>query len=196
MNRNSDNILRDLKKTLRRPEEKLTAEEVDQLGVLWNPDLNYSFMYRFVLDVCKYLDVTVPAIFFCSRMMDQFSELRGVVFPGNAPYVTDAFIKAEISDMSWCLKRCLHELRHVWQHQFHDDWFLKYYGYTETQKENYSFQQAEIDADAFAYWVMEANGFKWHLEDLGEERESALKKRMQEFSDIQAPVFKYLSPNT
>ena len=64
LNRNSDNILRDLKKTLRRPEEKLTAEEVDQLGVLWNPDLNYSFMYRFVLDVCKYLDVTVPAIFF------------------------------------------------------------------------------------------------------------------------------------
>lgn len=186
LNRNSNALRGDLRRSLIRPSEKIDLEMGVELETLWSPNCNYGVWYSWLLEIGNALRVDIPALFLCDHMMPGITELRGAVFPGDAfPFATDIIILVEQDHTDQSLKTLLHEMRHIWQHKYHNEMFEEYYKYTVTAKDTYSLQIAEIDADAYAYWVLAENGTKYILEDLGEERCAAIKKRMLEISKVE-----------
>ena len=183
LNRNSDTLLRDFKKTISKKEIIISEKNEMQLETFWSPECNYGIWYNWIWKVCKYLEIDMPAIYIVDRMPDAFSNLSGVVLPGNRPYATDIFIRLD-NNIADTVKTCIHELRHVWQYKYHDDWFDDYHAFIPENREAYYMQTAEIDADAFAYWVLESNGIRFHLEDLGLTRSKALRERMGFFREM------------
>lgn len=194
LDRNAKTLKGDLKRSLSRPSEKIDDELVSKLQTLWNPTCNYGVWYLWLLEIGNALCIDIPAFFICDQMMPGISKLNGVVFPGDdKPFATDIILRVEQNNTDWSLKTLLHEMRHVWQHKYHSEMFEGYGKYTESSKSTYSLQIAEIDADAYAYWVLAEYGNKYILDDLGEERCAAIQKRMREIAMVeQAPKLSHL----
>lgn len=198
LNRTSCRIERDLKKVLRKSEEKVEQNLFEKLKEVWHPSLAYKVWYRWLLEICSYLKIETPAVYFTKKKLGWFGSLNGTVFPGgDKPYATDVFITVDENNILYAVKILLHELRHVWQHKYHNDMFDGYFSFKRENSEQYYMQKAEIDADAFAYWVLEENGVKFILEDLGEKRCIKLREQMEHYRNAgeKAPVLFNLQKN-
>ena len=187
LDRNSTRLLGDLKRALSRPAEVIDSNQAGCLSSLFYSECNYWIWYKWLLETCKHLDIAVPALFICDKMPSFISNLRGVCFPGGeVPYVTDVFIKLKKGeDMGLCIKTLLHELRHVWQHKCHNDWFSGYASFREEEADDYYRRYVEIDADAFAYLTLQNHGLSYILEDLGLARSKRIRERIAEIASDQ-----------
>lgn len=184
INRNSPRLLGDLKRTISKPAEVIDSSMTGSISSMISSDCNYWLCYKWLLEICEYLDIAVPALFICEKMPPFIDNLNGVCFPGGeVPYVTDVFMKLEkgMDEALW-IKTFLHELRHVWQHKYHNDWFNGYESFGKEGPGAYYSQFVEVDADAFAYKTLENHGVRFILEDLGLERSKLIRKRMAEIS--------------
>lgn len=180
LDRNSDNLKREIKNIIRKPG---VVTDCKAFETFWVSDNRYDILYRIVLDICSLLKIPAPAIFLSKRMPSTLKngmEARGLSYPGDKPYTTDIFVKGTMDSPS-IIKTLSHELRHAWQHKYHNDWFDDYS--TEKSGNEYALQKAEIDADAFAYLYLEQYGMHYILSDLGETIFKALSKRMDEIRE-------------
>jgi outer membrane protein assembly factor BamB len=139
----------------------------------------------------------MPAFF----LSDYLPGYNGLVSPGgDNPNVSDVFVKGD-NDPVRTLGTMLHELRHVWQHTYHNDWFSGYQSfdkYDSSSKDDYYEQYSEIDATAFQYWALHHLGFNFHLEDLGEKRilVGLSDQSILLYSEAGAPLWKYIGKNS
>ena len=195
LDRNSSTLRGDLRRALSRPSEKIDRELAAKLQTVWSPACNYGVLYTWLVEIGNALCVDIPALFLCEQMAPGITELRGAAFPGDdVPFVTDIVIRINKDQTGYTLKTLLHEMRHVYQHKYYNEMFNGYNKYTVSEKKKYSLQVAEIDADAYAYWVLAENGVMFHMEDLGEEVCTAIKERMLEISEVEkAPVLSCLA---
>ena len=178
LDRNSDSILRDLKKTIPKQEVHVDQHLVNDLRFFWSTGINYGWWYKTYFEICDYLKIDMPAVFFVKEMPLGMERFTGVVLPdSNIPFVTDVLVKANCFDQLMMLKVCLHELRHVWQHKYYPELFDGYLSQNITDQ--YYFQPAELDAEAFALWVLETNGISLKLDNYGKARGAELRKRIQ-----------------
>lgn len=180
LDRNSDNHKREIKNIIRKPGVVTDSKAFE---TFWLSDNRYDILYRLLLDICSLLKIPAPAVFFPERMPSTLKngmEARGLSYPGDKPYTTDIFVRGTMDSPS-IIKTLSHELRHAWQHKYHNDWFDDYT--TEKSGNEYALQKAEIDADAFAYLFMEQYGVKYKLSNLGEKVYKALLIRMAEIRD-------------
>lgn len=178
LNRNSDRLLGDLKKILRKQELQLDRDALGGLYTFWCPEYHYYTWYTWLLQICEYLQISAPGFFICTTMPGALSYLRGAVLPGgSASYVSDLFLKASNNPLMG-LQVLLHELRHCWQHKYHPDWFEDYFSYTPDNAVNYFNQKVELDADAFSFWVLSTHGITFALDDVGTERSRQLRAYM------------------
>lgn len=195
LDRNSSTLRGDLRRALSRPSEKIDRELAAKLQTVWSPSCNYGVLYTWLLEIGNSLRVDIPALFLCEQMAPGITELGGAAFPGDdVPFVTDIVIRINQDQTGHTLKTLLHEMRHVHQHKYYNEMFNGYNKYAVSEKKKYSLQVAEIDADAYAYWVLAENGVTFHMEDLGEELCTAIKERMLEISKVEkAPVLSCLA---
>ena len=190
LDRNSKRLVEDLDAILLKPITKVDNNYIRDLRKFWCPGDVYYVWYTWLMEICTYLQIKAPALFVCYFMPDPLSNLGGAVLPGGEePYVSDIFLKSS-DNIEMMLKVLLHELRHVWQHKNHNAWFEGYFSYTPDNAEKYYFQKPEMEADAFAYWVLSKNGINFILEDLGEERSKVLREYMAKFDADNTPQLK------
>lgn len=181
LNRESPDLRRDLRNIIRKTPIKLKRTEEEQLP--WNSCLNYAAWYYEAYNICQYLKIEMPALWFYKNRLHGI-DLDNVCYSSEKSgyRVTDMFIRSDnISHPDTVLKMLLHELRHTWQHKYHNEWFEDY-SFNRGEKdqdEKYCLQKAEVDADAFAYWTMEQNGMRFSY-DPGSEQHMLIKYRMAE----------------
>ncbi len=177
LNRASDDLKRDLKNIIRKPG---VLTNVDTFDTIWCPETCYRNIYNLVLDICNLLKIPAPAVFMSKKMpkIEGISKtVGGMAIPGD-DLVTDVIVQNTMDTEGRIVKALAHELRHVWQHKYHNSWFDDYSA--KKRGEEYALQKAEVDAEAFAYLYMEQYGNYYILSDLGETIYKALSKRMDE----------------
>ena len=189
LSRNTKTPRRDLKQVINsRHVIPISSLQEQQLNAVWCSAYFYGPWYKTLLALCDYLKIDVPAFYIAAEMPLFAVNLSGAVFPGgDIPYSTDIFVRDQDQPF-FLLKTLIHELRHVWQHTNHNEMFIGYSSYNSiSDQDAYWKQPSEIDADAFAYWVLEKNGVSFILEDLGQERCRELRTQMQEYEGMEAP---------
>lgn len=189
LDRNADNIMIDLKKIIRKAPENMSYENEKKLYPVWEPCVNYTVMYREAFNICQYLDIEMPALFFYREKCNPYFNTSVASQSEKSGWlVTDVFVKIEkTGDNLGAIKSLIHELRHAWQHKYHNNWFDSYKTYNgknpkSKQNEEYSLQKTEIDADAFAYWLLEKNGIKYSFDDQVD-MDRLLKERMRDIDN-------------
>ena len=190
LSRNTKTPRRDLKQVINsRHVIPISSLQEQQLNAVWCSAYFYGPWYKTLLALCDYLKIDVPAFYIAAEMPLFAVNLSGAVFPGgDIPYSTDIFVRDQDQPF-FLLKTLIHELRHVWQHTYHNEMFIGYSSYNRiSDQDAYWKQPSEIDADAFAYWVLEKNGVSFILEDLGLERCRELHTQMQKFEGMRAPT--------
>ena len=185
LDRNANNILRVLKKTIPKQEILLSDKELKdmKLDQIWHPDVKYKNIYSIAYQTCTSLQVDMPALYFVNKIPGH-ENLNGCAWPGNAPYVTEIFFKVRHGNTIGMLRTLFHEIRHVWQHKYHNDWFDDYFQFSYDKKEEYYMQKAEIDADAYAYSVLERNNAEEFVQDeyMTKQMFEAIRARMEEIN--------------
>ena len=187
LDKNAGERVNNLKKIHSMKEQKIEKKIHAMLPSLWSPVYNYKVIYTWYLKICQHLHTPMPAFF----LSDYLPGYNGLVSPGgDNPNVSDVFVKGD-DDPVRTLGTMLHELRHVWQHTYHNDWFSGYQSfdkYDSSIKDDYYEQYSEIDATAFQYWALHHLGFNIHLEDLGAKRCSVISARMEELQKTEKPL--------
>lgn len=115
--------------------------------------LNYSLALR----VSDFLKIDCPQLLVVSEM-EQIKNMSGLAIPCENGNNIGMILLKSGRIFAWKVKTLVHELRHVWQHQYHHKIYFSDYKFYDRfspfEKEKYSLQKAEIDADAFAYRFM------------------------------------------
>ena len=131
----------------------------------------------FVHDVCDILRVEMPSIsfdtsnFLSSTMMAQVDLKKSILYIRKSKRVTPDYFFA-----------IAHELRHIWQYQNDEQYYLSNYRTSNKCKsvEEYNLQIAEVDANAFAAIIMIE---EFHLcpqwKGLSDKVVSAIEKRIK-----------------
>lgn len=103
---------------------------------------------KFVEDICKELNISIPAISFDTS---NFATSTMMAYCDGKTIYIKSFDKPN-PDQFFSIA---HELRHLWQLQTNEDlYFNNYKTISEVDNETYNLQLAEIDANAFASVVM------------------------------------------
>lgn len=180
LDRNSTNHNRELKNIIRKSGEVIDTKPFD---TIWFPLVDYRNMYNLVLDICKLLQIPAPAVFFSKGkpcITGIKKESNGYAITYKSLQVTDVFVGSSFRSEQ-TIKTLAHELRHVWQHKYHNSWFDDYD--CDKTGDAYILQKPELDAEAFAYLFMEQYGVKYKLSNLGGKVYRALLIRMAEIRD-------------
>lgn len=132
---------------------------------------------KFVHDVCDILRIEMPSIsfdtskFLSSTMMAQVDLKKSILYIRKSKRITPD-----------CFFAIAHELRHIWQYQNDEQYYLSDYRTSDkcASVEEYNLQIAEVDANAFAAIIMIE---KFHLrpqwKGLSDKVVSAIEKRIE-----------------
>lgn len=108
-------------------------------------------LYEMVYDICEELEIKPPKISY-DRSALQTDSMIAIYDPeSNIIYINDTLLILDI------LFAVAHELRHIWQWQTDRKRYFK--GYKQRSEEpnieKYNLQLAEIDANAYAFTIMQ-----------------------------------------
>ena len=161
VNRNSERLYEDIKRTVRKPAALYYYAE--DLRNVWDPDVDYQNIYGLLLIISDRLKIPAIPIYIAKQMFAGYEKLSGVTLQ-NAEQKTTAIVLAGKRAEIMLVKSLVHELRHVWQHMYHQDWFDDYN--IDLPLEDYFDQIPEYDAEAYAYlFLFRVCGIRWELHD-------------------------------
>lgn len=191
LDRNSETLKRDLKKLIRKSAISLDHFSEKLLTQIWDPGRNHGVLYKVAYDICQYLQIEMPALFFYTHKYND-PLFISIAYPSQneSKPASDVYIcfDSEFDDKRietvYLIKTLLHELRHAWQFKYHPDWFCGYtypnYNNSECKETlNYQLHKTEIDAEAFSYWFLEKKA-KFNMDSLDPEVTLAIRKRIDE----------------
>ena len=104
----------------------------------------------FIKELAQKLKIQIPKVYYDTRHFANNTMLAQCEPDENVIYITP-FLKAT-PDIIFAIA---HELRHMWQIQYHPNEYMINHKTVDTiDFEQFNLQPAEIDANAFAYIVM------------------------------------------
>lgn len=116
------------------------------------PTSDAYWEYFEIFDVCADLRIKCPQLI-VTKDQGLLQGSRGCILPSNGgyPYV---FVKAD-TDLGFIIDLLPHELRHIWQHKYHEKKYFSDYKYFKDLTDHeemlaYYLQPAEVDAEAFS----------------------------------------------
>ena len=164
VNRSSKRLYEDIKRTVRKS-AALCCDE-DFKGI-WAPWVDYGFVYMTLLAISKRLKVPAVPLYIVKQMPVGYEKLSGLNLQKKKQKTT-AIILNGTRDEIMMIKSLVHELRHVWQHMYQQEWFDDYN--INLPLENYFDQITECDAEAYAYlFVFHSCGIRLEL-SVGKEK--------------------------
>lgn len=106
---------------------------------------------EFITDICELLDITVPSISYDISHFPTKTTMAQCELTNNIIYLN----KLDKPNPDY-LFAIAHELRHIFQHQNDEKFYLSNYKTSDncSSIEEYNLQIAEVDANAFASIVM------------------------------------------
>ena len=106
---------------------------------------------KFIADICKSLDIPVPSISYDTSHFPTETTMAQCELTSNTIYLN----KLDKPNPDY-LFAIAHELRHVFQYQNDEQFYLSNYKTSDncSSVEEYNLQIAEVDANAFAAIVM------------------------------------------
>ena len=109
-------------------------------------------LYRFIVEICNKLDISVPIISFETSHFTSDTMLAQCLSDGTKIYLR----KKDIADPDY-LFAIVHELRHVWQIKTDKEKYFANYKTIDMLNsiEEYNLQPAELDANAYAGYIMQ-----------------------------------------
>ena len=153
--------MRELKKTISSRELQIGQNVFPSLySDYWSPNANYYLLYKIAIATCEYLNIDMPFMF----ITDLRSQIEGYCSVIRNTELTTVRLNTGAMPFLRIMFNLIHELRHAWQCTsklpiFTDD---NYCEMIETRKENglidYLTHPREVDANAFARWVMLSYG--------------------------------------
>lgn len=135
---------------------------------------------KYITDICNILHIEKPSVSY-----DVSHFLTDTMVAQCSPTSNTIFIKKKVKPDPDYLFSIAHELRHLWQFEIDEEYFLSDYQTIEDiGVEKYNNQLAEIDAHAFASIIM-VDFF--HLQPLyhglSDNTISLIKKRIEEIAN-------------
>ena len=112
-------------------------------------------IYSVALHVCSLLQIQCPLILPSKSL----SGVRGEAYQ-NSRNLTKLILLRSGMGLQETIEVLLHELRHAWQHEKHQNRFFDNYKFLSSgiDLKTYCMQPAEIDAEAFSFRVMQMYG--------------------------------------
>lgn len=145
VNRRSERLYEDVKRTVRK--SAVLCCDKDFKGI-WTPEVDYGFVYKVLLVISNRLKIPAIPLYIVKQMPTGYEKLVGMTLQ-NVEQKTTAIMLNGTRDETMMINSLVHELRHAWQHMYHQDWFDDYN--INLPLENYFDQITECDAAAYAY---------------------------------------------
>lgn len=146
VNRNSERLYKDIKRTVRK--QAVLYYYDDDFKNVWVPGVDYQMVYGLLLMISDRLKIPAIPIYIAKQMPVENKKLCGMALQ-NDDQKTTAIILDGTREEIVMFKFMAHELRHVCQHMYHQDWFKDYT--IDLPLKDYFNQSAECDAEAYAY---------------------------------------------